>query len=284
MSIPPAPANLPRRTMLRLLAAGLPASVTARLRAQDTAPALPAIRILPDGWGKATEQDVSAVIRSATAVLWKWFPQRKIEPIAIMRGYEGPIVLYQRNTRGELVVKLDTADWFWCQYVYQFAHEFCHILCGFDDDPYKGNNWFEEALCEVASLHVLRVLADQWVKAPPYPNWKTFAPEFRRYAEEVRNSRVRIGSGKLPEYVQRHRKELESSPTDRDLNGAVAVMLLPVFESDPSGWKSIQWLNSMPSTAGESFDAYLRKWHRAIPEAAPRAFAARVLQIFEIRP
>ena len=54
---------------------------------------------------------------------------------------------------------------------YQFAHEFCHILCNFDDD-WKGNNWFEETMCETSSLFVLRRLSKEWEERPPYPAWK----------------------------------------------------------------------------------------------------------------
>ena len=265
MSIPPAPANLPRRTMLRLLAAGLPAGVTARLRAQDAAPALTAIRILPDGWGKATEQDVSAVIRSAAAVLWKWFPQRKIEPIAIMRGYEGPIVLYQRNTRGELVVKLDTADWFWCQYVYQFAHEFCHILCGFDED-WRGNLWFEESLCETASLFVLRRMAVHWEKHAPFESWKSFAPRLREYTDDIMDRRVAVPDSRLASFYQRHAVELAENAVDRELNGTISLTLLRLLEASPHYWEALTWLNSSPSKPGETFQAYLTKWRRATPD------------------
>ncbi|MCP6756902.1 hypothetical protein NL533_35270, partial [Klebsiella pneumoniae] len=79
----------------------------------------------------------------------------------------------QRNDAREIVLKLDTSNTFWSQYAYQFAHEFCHVLCGYrEDDP--GTQWFEETLCETASLFVLRAMAREWKTAPPYPHWKDY--------------------------------------------------------------------------------------------------------------
>src|SRR6478752_6136665 len=88
-------------------------------------------RVGTDGWGSATPAEVEAVLRSAAAMMWPLFPGRRVEPFVVLRGREGPIVHYQRNVIGEIVMKLDTSGHLWCQYVYQFAHEFCHILCGF---------------------------------------------------------------------------------------------------------------------------------------------------------
>jgi hypothetical protein len=53
---------------------------------------------------------------------------------------------------------------------------------------------------------------------------------------------------------------------DRELNGAVSLLLLKVLEAKPEAWESITWLNSTPSKPGETFDAYLAKWRKAAPE------------------
>jgi len=91
----------------------------------------PRFRVAADGWGRAGAGDVEAVLRSAAGGLWRYFPGLKREPFVVLRGRDGPIVHYQRNVMGEIVMKLDTTDYLWCQYTYQFSHEFCHILCGF---------------------------------------------------------------------------------------------------------------------------------------------------------
>jgi hypothetical protein len=262
------------------LAAGL--AFTAQVRASGEPHDL-RLRVAADGWGGAPVEEVEAVLRSAANVLWKFFPQRKVEPILVLRGRDGPIVHYQRNVLGEIVMKLDTADRLWCQYVYQFSHEFCHVLSGFDDDPWKRNNWFEETLCEVASLFVLRRLADVWMETPPFSQGKAYAPEFRRYAEGVMDSRTQIGKGHLGDYYRQNRKTLEVDARDRTLNGSMAVSLLPLLEGAPETWEAVSWLNHTPSLEGESFPDYLDKWRLAVP-VRHRLFVEEIMRRFDIAP
>lgn len=238
-------------------------------------------RVAADGWGRATVPEVEQVLGSAAGVLWKFFPKLKVEPFVVLRGRDGPIVHYQRNVVGEIVLKLDTSDHLWCQYVYQFAHEFCHILCGFREQAWRRNNWFEETMCEVASLFVLRRLTDVWKERPPYPNWAAYAPEFRRYARGIMDGRTVIGDGHLADFYRKHRKTLETTPRDRALNGAMALPLLGLVEAAPDSWEAVSWLNLEPSPEGESFGAYLERWQAAVP-ARHRAFVAEVMRRFEV--
>ncbi|MGA2501847.1 MAG: hypothetical protein ABSH20_29245, partial [Tepidisphaeraceae bacterium] len=105
--------------------------------APANAGAMPAFRVETEGFG-ASEADIRAILTSAGRELWRHFSDYKIEPIVVTRGHEGPITLFKRNDRGEIVVRLDTEKTFWSQYSYQFAHEFCHILCGYREG-YQGN-------------------------------------------------------------------------------------------------------------------------------------------------
>lgn len=241
---------------------------------------LPAWRLSPDGWGKAAIADVKAVLESAMFEQWRFFPGRKLEPTFVMRGYEGPIVHYQRNALKEIVVRLDTADSHWCQFAYQFAHEFCHILCGFDDD-WKGNLWFEESLCEAASLFVLRRMAQTWANSPPFETWRSYAPRFTEYVQDIMDRRTSITDSHLPGFYQRHKAELARNSTDRELNGTISLSLLRLLEAAPPFWEAVTWLNSSPSPPGESFPAYLAKWHHATPERC-RPFVNEVIKRFGI--
>ena len=241
----------------------------------------PRFRVAADGWGAASLPEVEAVLRSAAAPLWKYFPERSLEPIVVVRGREGPIVHYQRNVVGEIVMKLDTQDYLWCQYVYQFAHEFCHILCGYRDQPWKGHNWFEETLCEMASLFVLRRLSATWEAAPPYPAWRAYAPEFRRYAQTVMDSRSQVGGGHLGDLYQQHRRDLERTPSDRHLTGAMALTLLGLVEGAPESWESLAWLNTQNAPEGEPFPAYLARWRDAVP-GRHRGFVDEVARQFGV--
>ncbi|HWB02123.1 MAG TPA: hypothetical protein VG796_03800 [Verrucomicrobiales bacterium] len=265
-----------RRFLVGTAALALPRQLT---RADVAAPAW---RLAPEGWGKASATDIKAVIESAVTELWRYFPGRKLEPFLVLRGRQGPIVQYRRNSRKEIVVLLDTQDLYWCQYTYQIAHEFCHILCNYDDD-WKGNLWFEESLCETASLFVLRKLAQTWAKNAPYDSWRAYAPRFSEYAEDVMDRRVSIPDSKLASFYQRHQSELVKNPVDRELNGTFSLSLLRMLEANPQQWEAVTWLNSSPSPQGETFSAYLNKWCKAAPDRC-REFIKDVMKRFGVTP
>ncbi len=75
--------------------------------------------------------------------------------VLVSKGAHGPIVLFKKGENGEHLIKLATEKLHWAQYAYQFSHEICHVLCGYEND-HQGNLWFEETLCETASLYCLR--------------------------------------------------------------------------------------------------------------------------------
>jgi hypothetical protein len=239
---------------------------------------LPEFRVVDQDWGGAPVPDIRKVLESAAGTLWKWFPDHKIEPFVVMRGHNGPIVHFQRNLRGEIIMNLDTQGTYWSQFAYQFAHEFCHILARYDKD-WNGNLWFEETLCETASLYALRRMASQWREHPPYPNWKSYAAALEKYVEDVIKTREKLTKAELAQFYQKHESALRQKPTERTLNGAMSVVMLEFFEQEPARWESINWLNSAPSKEGESFDEYLAKWATAVPDRH-KAFVGELRKAF----
>jgi hypothetical protein len=231
----------------------------------------------------ASEADIRAVCDSAAKQLWRHFPDYDLEPFVVTRGKSGPIVLFQRNDAKEIVLRLDTSDTFWSQYAYQFGHEFCHILAGFKPGD-RANLWFEETLCELASLYVIRGMARDWKENPPYKNWADYRDSLRSYADDVIVKRrlVReINTLGLGAFQRKHEAELAKEPTNRELNGAMAVVLLPLFEEHPEHWEAIRWLNHEARPAGESFAAYLARWRGAVPERH-REFVSQLAAMYGI--
>ncbi len=246
-------------------------------------PPMPPYRVEADGFDGASARDIRAVCDSAGRELWRHFPGCTIEPFVVTRGRKGPITLYGRTARGEIVVRLDTGRTYWCQYAYQFAHEFCHILCGFDEDD-PGNKWFEETLCETASLYALRAMARAWKTDPPHPHWRDYRDALRDYADDViakRDKVIEIHRDGLAGFYRAHRSDLARRAGNRDLNGAMAVVLLRLFEREPSRWEAVRWLNAAPAPAGRTFREYLRAWHEAVPDRH-KAFVRQVADLFGV--
>lgn len=239
------------------------------------------IEIRQDNWG-AGREDILAVCQSAGRELVQFFSGRKLQPILVGQTAKGsPITLYERGANGEIRVLLNTSDTFWAQYAYQFGHELCHVLCNYReaDNPQL---WFEESLCETASLFVLRRMADSWKTDPPYKNWKSFAPAFDNYVDARLSDTAKLEEKSFAEWYRNHRAELEKEGTNRALNQVVAVrVLLPLLQMKPQHWQALDSLNQWDPKLRPTFPEYLQDWHDRVPEVH-RGFVLAVAQKFEI--
>jgi hypothetical protein len=271
--------STPTRTRTRLILA-CAFLVTTLLCRDSTSAAELVIRPNRSGDWQASPESVQAVLDSAAATLWRHFPDRELKPI-LVEPKGGPIVLYQRTGGGEYQVRLDTGETYWSQYAFQFAHEFCHILCNYDEDAHR-NRWFEEAVCETASLYALRAMASQWKDDPPYPNWREYSAALSKYADE------RLEKSKLPEnqtlaqWLADHEASLYQNATDREMNLIVAAQLLPLFERSPASWEAVTWLNAAKATQSQTFAEYLADWRRESPDRH-HAFIRRVGESFGVK-
>ena len=214
-------------------------------------------------WGCQTE-DVRKVLYSAAGELWRHFPERKVPPIEVSpKG--GPITLFQRGPNGEIRVRLNSGDLLWAQISFQFAHEFCHILCNYREGNER-NKWLEESICETAALFALRRISETWQTKPPYPNWKDYARHLRSYADE-RIAQAKLPEGKtLAQWYEENAEALAKEACDRARNNIVAAVLLKLFEEAPGAWAAVEYLNSEPAGKPLAFKEHLQAWQRHCPE------------------
>ena len=215
------------------------------------------IRPAEAGW-EAPLENVRQVLRSAAGELWSHFPDRDLKPI-LVEPKGGPITLTARGAKGEYQVRLATGGTLWAQYTYQFAHEFCHILCNYDEDPSRCR-WFEETICELASLFVLRRSGETWKTRPPYPNWKDYAKSLVEYADGRIKSATLPAGKTFAEWYRENADALASNAVDRERNTIAAVQLLPLFEKAPEHWEAVTWLNTEKLTDSHTITEYLRAW------------------------
>ena len=238
------------------------------------------IIVTPGDWGDSQIADIKKVADSAAHPIASLLSGESFAPILIERSQSGPITLYKRGPASEYVVKLDSTNRAWAQLSFQFAHEFCHILCNYRN----ANNpqmWFEETLCECASLFSLRRMGKTWETNPPYSNWKNYSTALTNYAN-ARIEAQRSKSGTLHEFYRSNKPELEKNATNRELNNFIAVKLLPLFEENPKAWQTVRYLNLGPASENKSFQHYLAGWHQRVPEEH-REFVSGVANAFDIQ-
>lgn len=244
----------------------------------------PAISVSEGDWGNVNRAEIHDVLVATARELQMFFPERHGDAIRVERSTRAPTVLYQRNAAGEYVVYLTVTGRRWEQYTYEFAHELCHIYGNHHQRPNSAlapHQWFEESLCETASLFVLRRMGLTW-HARGFEQ-RNYAPIFAEYAKLLMNEVHRQGPLTLGPWYAHNATRLLQNPYGRNDNEYCAHHLLPLFEAQPEGWKSLPYLNA-PTTADKlSFSAYLQHWHDAVP-AEQRRFLEKILGLFGLVP
>lgn len=235
--------------------------------------------VVRDGWGRDNPERVKKVLESVAAELQQHFPERKLPPI-VVHPTGGPITYYQVGPRGEIVIALSTGNNFWAQYVYQFAHEFCHVLCRYDQDN-TGNKWFEESLCELASMYALKRLAETWQTEPPMPEGQAFAPHLQSYLDDLLKKNPLPENRTFAQWYAQHANELHNTATKRDLNSVVARELLPLVVEKPEYWEAVQYINEGKPRSLQTLAQYLEDWQRAAP-AKHHPFIREVAKRFNV--
>jgi hypothetical protein len=239
------------------------------------------IRVKPDRWGDAGVGDIRKVLESAARGMLPAFEGRTLPPLEVSRSDDTPITLFQRGPEGEIRIKLNVEGRLWARFAFQFAHELGHVACNYVDDV-NPNQWFEETVCEVASLFALGRMAEEWERKAPYPNWKGYASSLRQYRDERIAASTLPKDETLPAWFRPREAALRKDPGLRELNNVMAVALLPLFEAEPARWAAVASLNGRRKrTMPISFPAYLGAWKQAAPEAQ-RDFIDRVAARFGV--
>lgn len=225
-----------------------------------------AVTVINGNWGLTSLSAVRAVLLSAFGVLVRSFdaaPEAAVHVSRWNRDY--PFTVYDKRP---YQVFLSARDTYWSQYVYQFSHELCHILTHFDTSKKHRHKWFEESLCELASLHVLRSLATVWKEDPPSEVYEAsaFAKHHLSYAEEVERKTPIPPQSDLPAWLHRNIDLLEDDPTRRELNRVVAVSLSADFRQTAALWRDCRWLNRWDVRKDGTFSEYLNSWTDCLRE------------------
>ena len=230
-------------------------------------------------WGSGNQADDIGVLRSTAPPALSYAERYDWAPINVGRSSDGPIVLFRRGDLGEYLVNLNTSDRYWAQYAFQFSHEIGHILCGFREGD-QSNHWFEEMLCETASLFALRKLSEEWKTNPPYPNWKSFADAFDEYAQERMDRQPWPKGLSLADWYAKEKDLLSKDAKMRDRNLMAAVRILPLFEKNPDGWAACFFLNKKKDKEKRSFETYLRDWSESCQTNEHRDFVGKIAKDF----
>lgn len=130
----------------------------------------------------------------------------------------------------------------WHQWVYQFAHEYCHHLI---NGPLSGEwsrmLWFEETLCQLSSIYNLSRMIPFCIDN----GLSFYASAVKDYLE----NEMKIGP--LYRFVgesgwyEGHKTSLSEVGYKRDFYRAIASHLFPLFIENPKLWKIILYIDDI---------------------------------------
>src|SRR5690606_9789791 len=97
-------------------------------------------------------------------------------------------------------------------------------------------------------------------------NWADYAPYLHTYAED------RMDGGRLPGHIDfadwfaARYPSLVANPVQRDINLAIAIQILPLFEADPqNAWTALSYLNQGPLVNNATLVSYFESWYDRVP-------------------
>lgn len=238
------------------------------------------IFVCPGDWGDVELENIRILLIDTASHINQHLRRPFDETIHVMPG-DNPIALIRDSAYDPYIIKLSVRDTLWDQYAYQFAHEFCHVLSNYEELENHPNNWFHEAICEVASIFALKCMAERWRSGPPYPNWVSYADNLDVYWHKtLSRPGTELQNGvTLNSWLLENEDMLRTADYREDaqrLNQAlVAYKLLPIFEVYKIGWNA----NSKYPTSTGPLEEYLKNWYSLV-DLDDRSFVTRISEAF----
>ncbi len=254
----------------------------------ENSAAVPVIAVQEGGWGNASVREIHALALSTAAEIARHCPKTRLGTILVLHRDDHPQTAWVRTADGKIIVGIEARDRQCAQFVFQFAHEFCHVLATHANDwqrtwreDGKPNLWLEESFAEAASLFALRAMSKSWERSAPFRNWRTYAPEFAAYAAERMRATPAVAPENFLRWFRQNEPAMRRNPTLRASNSVVAARLLPLLEAEPRAWEAITFINLGAHDRRMPLAAFLAEWRQNCPPAL-RPFVVKVAQVFAI--
>lgn len=213
-----------------------------------------------DSWGDTDINRLKAVLNAVIEV----FDSFKVASVGYKKVYVLPTRSDMRNPeikhgKGQyLEIYLSARSCRWCQYIYQFAHEYSHYLIRNSYEIKYTTLWFEETICELSSIFCLRKIAKNWYVNPPY-GFRDYVQYINPYAQDIINETNRIQTRandwiKMNEYLL---QDIRNREYPRELYSSLAVYLLPYFEQTQELWKMLPYLSEPDKGEYHGFNNFI---------------------------
>ena len=221
------------------------------------------------GWGGARTVNIKALCENITLHFNEQLrDENQIDgKITIIYNHDSSKIYYRHTFGGdhdEYRIGLHVTDKYWDHFSYQFGHEFCHILHNFEDTSgYDPNHWFQEALCELANLWVIRRMSKTWAYRAPYDNWVDYRHNLAHYANNWMMSRPEVQYSKSgAAWLSENENRLRDNFTGHDYArvAQLSYKFLSIFDDNPEAWNAIRQL----PTSHAKMSTFMRIWYNDV--------------------
>ena len=140
------------------------------------------------------------------------------------------------------LIFLSPEDYYGEQWLYQFAHEYCHhLINGKLNGEIVGLTWFEETICSLSSLYVLhKAISQKWIQSNSHLH-----RDIQGRLECLLLDMNIPDDTPLPIFLQSKDNLLKEERYHRDLYKAIAAKMFPLFRDNPHLWKIILHFGNM---------------------------------------
>ena len=260
----------------------------AKKRRQNRAWSIP-IKVLQGDWRNIKLNEIAALLQYTASHINQLLRSPMKRKIKVVYDESGP----EHFALGsEHLIKLSVQGSYGCQFVYQFSHEFCHAIINPEDrwTPignsrmriFRENHWFEESICQLASVFTLIRMTETWIKRSPLPEWSGYAAKIKVYWQNLLNNPdAQLSDNEtLNSWLCVHENKLRhedyTTSLQRNNQKLIAYQLLPLFEKNPiQGWNAIR---ELPNSS-EKFENYLIKWYSAV-NSSDKTFVRKITNTF----
>ncbi|MAJ28767.1 hypothetical protein CBD41_05070 [bacterium TMED181] len=219
---------------------------------------LTTVDVVSHGWGDVSPKEVEKILLSVVSCMEKSTgvcvgENLRVEPSG------GPVVLFKRDPDGSYRIRLNVSGRYWSQLIYQFSHEFGHVIARYKPDP-GPQAWLEEAICEAMSFQVLKKLSVAWRNRPPFESLRNYAPHLSDYSILMSSRCVSVEPRDMAKWFSNHKTRLQVSRHDRELIRSFSRVFSKWLEEHPRLWALVPKLGRGQSTNEESICDRIDRW------------------------
>ena len=247
------------------------------------------IEVIQGEWGEIEPNKIEALLQYTASHINQLLRAPIKKKLRVVYDESGPEHFVLGS---EHLIKLSVQGSYGCQFAYQFSHEFCHaIITPKDrwisvenswDRIFRENHWFEESICQLASVFTLIRMSETWTRQSPLPEWLDYASKIKKYWQNMLNNPdAQLSNNEnLNSWFCGHEDELRhedyTTPSQRNNQKLIAYQLLPIFKNNSTrGWNAIR---ELPNSS-DKFGDYLIKWHSMV-KSSDRTFVRKIINAF----